>query len=147
MLHHVFSNTQHFTWRVAMYAHFAYAWWHTDHCSDHSGLHLHLSLQNALLDNTEMPEVAITFSKDSRFLTLLYTTGAGQKSKKKGAGTKMLDDLKKKGKPVTPKLEEMALWLDSLDTSTLDDGQVSQNTIVCKVFCDACQHCHQFSQS
>lgn len=37
----------------------------------------------------------------------------------------MLDDLRKKGKPVTPKLEEMALWLDGLDTSTLDDGQVS----------------------
>lgn len=52
-------------------------------------------------------------------------TGPGQKSKKKGAGTKMLDDLKKKGKPVTPKLEEMALWLDSLDTTTLDDGQVA----------------------
>ena len=45
--------------------------------------------------------------------------------KKKGAGTKMLDDLRKKGKPITPKLEEMALWLDGLDTSTLDDGQVS----------------------
>ncbi len=105
---------------------FAYAWWSTDHCSDHSGLHPHSSLQNALLDNTGMPEVAITFPKDPRFLTLFYTTGAGQKSKKKGAGTKMLDDLKKKGKPVTPKLEEMALWLDSLDTSTLDDGQVSQ---------------------
>ena len=41
----------------------------------------------------------------------------------------MLDDLKKKGKPVTPKLEEMALWLDSLDTTTLDDGQVSHNII------------------
>lgn len=47
--------------------------------------------------------------------------------KKKGAGTKMLDDLRKKGKPVTPKLEEMALWLDGLDTSTLDDGQVSSS--------------------
>ena len=45
--------------------------------------------------------------------------------KKKGAGTKMLDDMRKKGKPITPKLEEMALWLDGLDTSTLDDGQVS----------------------
>lgn len=45
--------------------------------------------------------------------------------KKKGAGTKMLDDLRKKGKPITPKLEEMALWLDGLDTSTLDDGQAS----------------------
>ena len=42
----------------------------------------------------------------------------------------MLDDLKKKGKPVTPKREEMALWLDSLDTSTLDDGQVTQNIVV-----------------
>jgi len=92
-------------------------------------------------------EVTMTFWKDYRCWTLFCATGAGQKSKKKGAGTKMLDDLKKKGKPVTPKLEEMALWLDSLDTSTLDDGQVSQNTIVCKVFCDACQHCHQFSQS
>ena len=51
--------------------------------------------------------------------------------KKKGAGTKMLDDMRKKGKPVTPKLEEMALWLDGLDTSTLDDGQVS-----------FCQHLH-----
>ena len=37
----------------------------------------------------------------------------------------MLDDMKKKGKPVTPKVEEMALWLDSLDTSSLDDGQVT----------------------
>lgn len=36
----------------------------------------------------------------------------------------MIDDLRKKGKPVTPKVEEMALWLDSLDTSSLDDGQV-----------------------
>ena len=100
------------------------------HCSNHSGLHLHISLQNGLLANTGMPEVAMTCSKDPRFLTLLYTTGAGQKSKKKGAGTKMLDDLKKKGKPVTPKLEEMALWLDSLDTTTLDDGQVSHNITV-----------------
>ena len=38
----------------------------------------------------------------------------------------MLDDMRKKGKPVTPKVEEMALWLDSLDTSSLDDGQVSR---------------------
>ena len=54
------------------------------------------------------------------------SAGAAQvPTKKKGAGTKMLDDLRKKGKPVTPKLEEMALWLDGLDTSTLDDGQVS----------------------
>lgn len=53
--------------------------------------------------------------------------GAAQlPAKKKGAGTKMLDDMRKKGKPVTPKLEEMALWLDSIDTSSLDDGQVSQ---------------------
>lgn len=36
----------------------------------------------------------------------------------------MLDDMRKKGKPITPKVEEMALWLDSLDTSSLDDGQV-----------------------
>ena len=52
--------------------------------------------------------------------------GAAQQAapKKKGAGTKMLDDMRKKGKPITPKLEEMALWLDSMDTSTLDDGQV-----------------------
>ena len=78
-----------------------------------------------------MPELAMTFPKDPRFLTLFHTTGASQKQKKKGAGTKMLDDLKKKGKPVTPKLEEMALWLDSLDTSTMDDGQVSQDIIVC----------------
>ena len=91
--------------------------------------------------------VATPFPNDPQILTLFHATGAGQKQKKKGAGTKMLDDLKKKGKPVTPKLEEMALWLDSLDTSTLDDGQVSQNTILCKVSCDACQHCHQFSQS
>lgn len=42
----------------------------------------------------------------------------------------MLDDLKKKGKPVTPKLEEMALWLDSLDTTTLDDGQASQDLVL-----------------
>lgn len=50
---------------------------------------------------------------------------SAQPAKKKGPGTKMLDDMRKKGKPVTPKVEEMALWLDSLDTSTLDDGQVS----------------------
>lgn len=42
----------------------------------------------------------------------------------------MLDDLKKKGKPVTPKLEEMALWLDSLDTTTLDDGQASPDLVL-----------------
>eukprot|EP00891_Asterochloris_glomerata_P000411 jgi/Astpho2/411/Aster-03461 len=30
-------------------------------------------------------------------------------------GTKMLEDLKKKGKVVTPKMEEMAKWMDSLD--------------------------------
>ena len=60
-------------------------------------------------------------------LLLLPDAGAAQTiAKKKGAGTKMLDDMRKKGKPITPKLEEMALWLDSLDTSTLDDGQVSR---------------------
>ena len=95
-----------------------------------SSLHLQSRMQNALLGSKGMPEVAMTFSKDDKCLTLLHTTGAGQKSKKKGAGTKMLDDLKKKGKPVTPKLEEMALWLDSLDTSTMDDGQVSQTFFV-----------------
>ena len=59
-------------------------------------------------------------------LLLYLTAGAAQTTaKKKGAGTKMLDDMRRKGKPITPKLEEMALWLDSLDTSTLDDGQVS----------------------
>ena len=31
------------------------------------------------------------------------------------AGTKMLEDLRKKGKVVTPKMEEMAKWMDSLD--------------------------------
>ena len=60
-------------------------------------------------------------------LTNLFSAGTAQQQapKKKGAGTKMLDDMKKKGKPVTPKVEEMALWLDSLDTSSLDDGQVT----------------------
>ena len=54
--------------------------------------------------------------------------------KKKGAGTKMLDDMRKKGKPITPKLEEMALWLDGLDTSTLDDGQVRLCSHLCHAF-------------
>ena len=63
--------------------------------------------------------------------------GAAQQPapKKKGAGTKMLDDMRKKGKPITPKLEEMALWLDSMDTSTLDDGQVSSIHNVCLIMC------------
>ena len=47
----------------------------------------------------------------------------------------MLDDMRKKGKPITPKLEEMALWLDSMDTSTLDDGQVSSIHNVCLIMC------------
>ena len=72
-------------------------------CLEHTGL---------LFDIHERPNVLNT------------AAGAAQQPAKKGAGTKMLDDLKKKGKPVTPKLEEMALWLDSMDTSMVDDGQV-----------------------
>lgn len=69
-------------------------------------------------------------------LTKLSSAGTAQQQppKKKGAGTKMLDDMKKKGKPVTPKVEEMALWLDSLDTSSLDDGQVNcLHTVICYI--------------
>ncbi len=73
-----------------------------------------------------MPSWLLLASPTFRNNVIRGSAGAAQlPAKKKGAGTKMLDDLKKKGKPVTPKLEEMALWLDSLDTSTLDDGQVS----------------------
>lgn len=36
----------------------------------------------------------------------------------------MLDEVRKKGKPVTAKMEEMAVWLDNLDVGDAD-GQVS----------------------
>ena len=32
-----------------------------------------------------------------------------------GAGTRMLEGVRKRGQPVTPKLQEMADWLDSLE--------------------------------
>ncbi len=34
---------------------------------------------------------------------------------KVGSGTKMLENMRKKGQPITPKLQEMADWLDSLE--------------------------------
>ena len=67
----------------------------------------------------------VTLSTWWVLMTLSASGPVQPPSKKKGAGTKMLDDMRKKGKPITPKLEEMALWLDSMDTSTLDDGQVT----------------------
>ncbi|KAK9819655.1 hypothetical protein WJX72_000825 [[Myrmecia] bisecta] len=49
--------------------------------------------------------------------------GRGRTSPAKaGTGSKMLEELRKSGKPVTPKMEEMATWLDSLDKG--DDGTV-----------------------
>ena len=44
------------------------------------------------------------------------------------AGTKMLEDLKKKGKVVTPKMEEMAKWMDSLDPGDAG-GDVSRAAV------------------
>ncbi len=45
------------------------------------------------------------------------------------AGTKMLEDLKKKGKVVTPKMEEMAKWMDSLDPGDAG-GDVSWTILI-----------------
>ncbi len=41
--------------------------------------------------------------------------GADQPPKKAGAGTKMLEGMKQKGQPITPKMQEMADWLDGLE--------------------------------
>jgi hypothetical protein len=38
-------------------------------------------------------------------------------SKRKGAGTKMLEGARKKGQKITPKLQQMADWMDSLETT------------------------------
>ena len=45
-----------------------------------------------------------------------------------GPGAKMLADMRKKGKPVDPKMEKMAAWLDNLahDASAGDLGDVSR---------------------
>lgn len=36
---------------------------------------------------------------------------------KVGAGTRMLENLRKKGQPVTKELQDMADWLDGLEAS------------------------------
>ena len=42
--------------------------------------------------------------------------------KKGGSGTRMIEGMKKKGQPVTPKLQEMADWLDSLESGADSAG-------------------------
>ena len=39
-----------------------------------------------------------------------------------GPGTKMLEEMRKKGKPIDPKMEQMAAWLDKLNAETGDMG-------------------------
>lgn len=43
-----------------------------------------------------------------------------------GPGTKMLEEMRKKGKPIDPKVEQMAAWLDNLAKDTTDMGEVQQ---------------------
>ena len=40
---------------------------------------------------------------------------AGKKGGKVPSGTRMLEEMRKKGKPISPKLQQMADWLDSLE--------------------------------
>ena len=50
-------------------------------------------------------------------------SGVVDKAKKKaGTGTRMVEDMKKKGKPVTPKMQEMADWLDGLEANANSGG-------------------------
>jgi len=35
-------------------------------------------------------------------------------------GEKMLDDMRKAGRPITPAMEQMAAWLDSMNKDTGD---------------------------
>ena len=39
------------------------------------------------------------------------------------SGTRMLEELKKKGKPISPKMQQMADWLDSLEAGQEGGGQ------------------------
>lgn len=41
--------------------------------------------------------------------------GGAARGGRGGAGTRMLEGVRKRGQPVTPKLQEMADWLDSLE--------------------------------
>lgn len=39
-----------------------------------------------------------------------------------GPGAKMIEDMRKKGKPIDPKMEQMAAWLDNLAKDAGGDG-------------------------
>ena len=52
--------------------------------------------------------------------------GAGKKgggSGKVPSGTRMLEEMRKKGKPISPKMQQMADWLDSLEAGQAAGGQ------------------------
>lgn len=51
---------------------------------------------------------------------------AARAPSKPGSGTRMLDNMRKKGQPITPQLQEMANWLDSLESGAGGaDGEVT----------------------
>lgn len=70
-------------------------------------------------------------------MSLLPAAGAPVKP---GSGTRMLDNMRKKGQPITPQLQEMANWLDSLETNAggMDGEVIFQASNFCSSFID-CQ--------
>ena len=48
---------------------------------------------------------------------------AAKKGGKVPSGTRMLEEMRKKGKPISPKMQQMADWLDSLEAGQAAGGQ------------------------
>lgn len=49
-------------------------------------------------------------------------TGQPNKPAVLGPGAKMIEDMRKKGKPIDPKMEQMAAWLDNLAVDAGGEG-------------------------
>ena len=46
--------------------------------------------------------------------------GPGRGQAKQGPGAKMLDRMRQQNKPVTPQMEQLAAWMDGMDTEGAD---------------------------
>ena len=58
-------------------------------------------------------------------------TGCRPKPEVIGPGAKMLEEMRKKGRPVTPWMEKMAANMDKMQKEGADLGEVSLSALVC----------------
>lgn len=54
------------------------------------------------------------------------TSKAASKPAVLGPGAKMIEDMRKKGKPIDPKMEQMAAWLDNLAKDAGGEGGMGE---------------------